>query len=408
VTVRLRKRAAGLVMGASVLFLLGTNVQAGWLYVLSALLLGTAVAGVVLPRRMLRGLMVEREAPEEVVQGEDTFVKLIVTNASGGIRLGLRVDDPHVAPTELFVTAIRPGERVELVTSRVAARRGVHEDAPVVLRSNAPFGVAERRRRLAVSGRTIVVPAVVPLGRLPFLSRASDPERAARSVPRRGAGPEYLGVREYRPGDNPRHVHWPSTARTGSVMVRELEEERSRRLAFVVDTLTDVGEAGTPLDACCTAAASIGRVAAGDGRSVRLVTTGARGALHTADELDEGSLRRGLAALVPTGIPFADTVANIGDVLAGIDEVVLLFPTWRTNGDVALARAVEALAGGRLDVVAIPVEVGADDARRVAALRPEENDAMVGSLAAAGAQVFPWRHGVALSEALSHDPAGVA
>ena len=37
---RLRKRA-GLALGAGILFLLGTNVQAGWLFVLCALMLGT-------------------------------------------------------------------------------------------------------------------------------------------------------------------------------------------------------------------------------------------------------------------------------------------------------------------------------------------------------------------------------
>ena len=68
---RLRKRAAGLALGAGVLFLLGTNVQAGWLFVLCALLLGTLVAGLVLPGRMLRGIEIERRAPAEVAQGDE-------------------------------------------------------------------------------------------------------------------------------------------------------------------------------------------------------------------------------------------------------------------------------------------------------------------------------------------------
>ncbi len=77
---RLRKRAAGLALGAGILFLLGTNVQAGWLFVLCALMLGTLVSGLILPGRMLRGIELERRAPSEVVQGEEAFVDLIVTN----------------------------------------------------------------------------------------------------------------------------------------------------------------------------------------------------------------------------------------------------------------------------------------------------------------------------------------
>ena len=55
---RPRKRAATLLAGAGVLFFLGTNVQAGWLFVLAAFLAGTAVSGMLLPGRMLRGLPV--------------------------------------------------------------------------------------------------------------------------------------------------------------------------------------------------------------------------------------------------------------------------------------------------------------------------------------------------------------
>ena len=47
---RLRRRAIGLLVGAGVLFFLGTNVQAGWLFVLAAMLLG-ARAGAAPPKK---------------------------------------------------------------------------------------------------------------------------------------------------------------------------------------------------------------------------------------------------------------------------------------------------------------------------------------------------------------------
>ena len=109
------------------------------------------------------------------------------------MRLGLTLDDPHVAPTSLYVTKVSPGERVELVTVRPTRRRGVQEATPVTLRSAAPFGVAERRRTLTVGGSTIVLPPVLPLGPLPFLASASEPSRRSRPDPHRGSGPEYLG-----------------------------------------------------------------------------------------------------------------------------------------------------------------------------------------------------------------------
>ena len=404
---RLRKRAVGLASGAAVLFLLGTNVQAGWLFVLCALLLGTVVSGAILPGRMLRGIDLERRAPGEVVQGEEAFVELIVTNHARGVKLGLTLEDPHVSPTSLYITKVLPGERVELVTVRLARKRGVHEASAVTLRSAAPFGVAERRRTLQVAGSTIVLPAVIPLGRLPFLTLDSDPERASRSVSRRGTGPEFMGIREYRPGDSPRHVHWPSTARTGTVMVRELEQQRSRRLAIVIDTLTDVGDAGTPLDACCTAAASIARVAFTEGHRVRFVVSGPRATVEVSNDVDDGSFRRRLAAVVPDGVSMAEVLDRSAEAFRDIDAVVLIFPTWRSNGDAALGRSIGTLTATNTHVVAIAVEVGPQDARRVAALKAEEIEASVEMLERAGADTYLWGHETDLVDVLALERAVV-
>ena len=403
---RLRKRAVGLVSGAAVLFFLGTNVQAGWLFVLGALLLGAVVAGVLLPGRMVRGIQVERRAPAEVVQGEEAFVELLVSNHAKGVRLGLTLEDPHVSPTSLYLNRVLPGERVELVTVRRAIKRGVHEASPVTLRSAAPFGVAERRRTLPVAGSTIVLPAVIPLGPLPFLALDTDPERASRSVPRRGTGPEFLGIREYRPGDSPRHVHWPSTARTGAVMVRELEQERSRRLAIVIDTLTDVGDAWTPLDACCSAAASIARVAFTDGHRVRFVVSGPGVSVEVSDDVEDGSFRRRLAAVIGRTVSRSPTSWVAAPRRFGI------WTPWcwssRPGAPTAmppLGRAIGTLATTRTRVVAMPVEVGPLDAGRVAALRPEELEGLLEMLSAAGADTHLWPHGANLSDVLAMERA---
>ena len=267
---RLRKRAAGLALGAGILFLLGTNVQAGWLFVLCALMLGTLVSGLILPGRMLRGIELERRAPAEVVQGEDAFVDLVVTNRARGIRLGLTLDDTHVAPTSLYLMKIAPGERVEMVTARPADKRGVQEDSVVTVRSAAPFGVAERRRTLRVAGSTIVLPAVVPLGPLPFLANASDPSRRpapCRTVdgsrvpgdPRVPAGrqPASRSLAVDRPDGN---GHGPR-AGGGALATGRGRRRHARRRRRHRDA------AG----ACCTAAASIARVAIGEGHGIRTV-----------------------------------------------------------------------------------------------------------------------------------------
>ena len=401
---RLRKRAIGLLLGAGVLFFLGTNVQAGWLFVLAAMLLGVVMAGLVMPIRATRSVVVERRAPAEVHQGDEALVDLTVHGGRRATRRGLLVHDRFFEPVDLWVGAVRPGERVETTTLRVARRRGSHESDPVSVRSSAPFGVAERRRSVAVqSPPTLVLPVVEQLGSLSFVRQASTTEVAMHTAPRRGQGPEFLGIREYRPGDSMRHVHWASTARTGVVMVRELEQEQTRRLVVLADVSRD-GEADkhglTPLDRVCSAAASIALAAFAQGNGARLVTGDHHGDVHVMAGADERELLERLALAEPTrdGRGFPALIAGAAATLRGVETAVLVFPTWRGNNADHLAPAVESLAERIATVVAMPIVVESGAMKE--ALVDERVDGLEQRLRAVGAEVHVWRPGASLATAL--------
>jgi uncharacterized protein (DUF58 family) len=401
---RLRKRTFGLLFGAGLLFFLATNVQAGWLFVLAALLFGAVIAGVVLPATATRGVVVERRAPGEVQQGSQALVDVTVHGGRRVTRRGLIVRDPFLDVGDLWVATVRAGERVEVSSLRTATRRGLHGPGYVTVRSAAPFGVAERRRRATVTGDgTLVVPAVEPLGELAFVHPASTSETAMHTAPRRGHGPEYLGIREYRPGDSMRHVHWASTARAGMMMVREFEEEQTRRLAIVVDASgdTEPGDGGfTPLDRACSAAASVALAALAQGHGARLVTGGdGQGDVQTLAGAGEQELLERLAVLSPVREPrpFAEVVTAAAASLRGVDTAVLVFPTWGSHEPASLAAAVGSLTTWVSTVVAVPVVIDPDHA---GGMSPEALDGMVQRLRAAGATVRPWRPGEPLAAAL--------
>ncbi len=110
------KRAVGLLLGAGILFLIGTNVQAGWLYVLAALLLGALAAGLVLPFAALRGLAIELVVPDEAEQGVPTIVELRVGGPPRGVRRNVTVRDNHLEPVDAVLPPIGRGERIEVTT----------------------------------------------------------------------------------------------------------------------------------------------------------------------------------------------------------------------------------------------------------------------------------------------------
>jgi uncharacterized protein (DUF58 family) len=395
---RPRKRAAGLLLGAGLLFFLGSNVQAGWLFVLAAFLIGAVLAGVVLPGRMLRGLEIERRASDLVHQNDEALVDLVVTNRSGGLRLSILLEDPHLSDASIFLPSIAPGESVEVTTSRPAIRRGWNGPSETTLRTVAPFGMAERRRRLPVEGRTLVLPMVVPLGDQSFIEPVATNEHAIHSSPRVGRGPEYLGVREYRPGDSMRHVHWPSTARTGTVMVREFEQETTRRMAIVVDASRDAGDGWTPLDRCCCAAASIALAARAHGHGARLVLA-EDGRPDVLARADDNELLERLALLeADSRLPFAALLAGLGGELRGVETVVLILPTWRENDSQALAGPVGDLSERFSRVIVLMVEASQGSPKT--SLSEAAMNEAAQHLTAVGAEVHIWRADAELTDVL--------
>jgi uncharacterized protein (DUF58 family) len=109
----------------------------------------------------------------------------------------------------------------------------------------------------------------------------SDAGRAGaggrRLLLRRPAGFDFHSVRAYEPGESLRRVHWPTTARRGELMVKELEDN-PRDSAVVVLDCDPGGAAGEPpeasFDAAARAAGSLVRAYARRGRTAVLVTTG--------------------------------------------------------------------------------------------------------------------------------------
>ncbi len=114
------------------------------------------------------------------------------------------------------------------------ARRGRYAIGPLAAQRTDALGLA---RRQAVAGGTtglLVLPRVHRARALPA-PRTRGYQGLAVDGPARGAM-EFRSLREYVVGDEPRHVHWKSSARTGQLMVKELMDPQEPRLVVVLDT----------------------------------------------------------------------------------------------------------------------------------------------------------------------------
>ena len=157
------------------------------------------------------------------------------------------------------------------------------ESGPVTLRAGSPFGFMSTSRTLQVESPIVVVPTWAELTSFPILEPSSIPFDVLHERARTGAGEEYLGVREYRPGDPQRAVHWRSTARVGQLVVREFEEEVQSRVTLVLAG----SDFGDPPDSAfewlASAAASIALYALNTGHPVDLLRPSRDGVAHLGD-----------------------------------------------------------------------------------------------------------------------------
>jgi uncharacterized protein (DUF58 family) len=115
--------------------------------------------------------------------------------------------------------------------------RGVFSGAWFAVAVRAPLGLVSVTRQVLVELPQPVVVAPAPIGSgLAPLTQVVDPDRPgirSDELPR--------GVREYVPGDSHRQVHWPATARSGRLMVRDLAAATTSEIELVVDLGTERG-----------------------------------------------------------------------------------------------------------------------------------------------------------------------
>lgn len=102
--------------------------------------------------------------------------------------------------------------------------------------TRSPFGLIERRVTTLEPAQLTVYPRVGQLSRRwQFLQRqASETHRGLRHD-RSAQQQEYHGLRDYRPGDSPRWIHWRTSARLGQPMVKEFEQQNEQDLAILLD-----------------------------------------------------------------------------------------------------------------------------------------------------------------------------
>lgn len=161
-------------------------------------------------------------------------------------------------------TVSRTPELLALSYTLLPSRRGRWPLGPALVHSSEPLGIIWADTAVGPAERIPVWPAVVDLSATAgaLMGHADRVVLGARSP-----SPDDAALREYREGDDLRRVHWPSSARTGTMQVRS-DERAGRRPATI---LLDTPVASDALEWSISAAASIAVSVLGSGHPVRLL-----------------------------------------------------------------------------------------------------------------------------------------
>ena len=242
------------------------------------LLLVLPVATLLVTRRhpMTFGVS-RRPVPGRVQVDESSIVELSIVNPS-------RTRSPVVAAEECLdyslgdrprtvIPSLRRGESHTISYTVRSHVRGRHRLGPLTLGVSDPFGLTERDLAMQSTTDIVVLPRAVPLA---DESRGSHGTGSEGTIPHTVAlhGEDDVAVREYRYGDDLRRVHWPATARTGDLMVRQEDRPAVKRAVVLLDSRLSVhGPTTSPsLEWAVTMAASVVLHALGQGYAVHLVT----------------------------------------------------------------------------------------------------------------------------------------
>jgi uncharacterized protein (DUF58 family) len=178
-----------------------------------------------------------------------------------------------------------------------------------------PFGLERVEVELPAGASILVYPRLVDLDRLFSEAGARTPE-GRRLLLRRPSGFDLHSVREYEQGESLRRVHWPSTAKRGQLMVKELEDSPRDESAVLLDAdvTSVVGEPpDSSFEVAVRAAGSILKSHASRGRRAALILNSARPAYQRVHSFD-GDWHRALellAAVEPDGhMPVANLLAD--------------------------------------------------------------------------------------------------
>ena len=263
--------------------------------------------------------------PQRVAVGDPAQAGILVRNDSARRSFGTVVDLP--VGTSVIPVPV-PGLPAHGQALRSVAiptdRRGRLTLGPVRTVRADPIGLVRRERLWTAAADFIVHPRTIDI---PSTSSGLVRDLTSSDL-------AFHALREYMPGDERRHIHWKSTAKTGTFMVRQFEQTRRSHLVVALSIASIDFGSDAEFELAVSVTGSLGARAIRDAREVSVVVSAitpefAKRAVLAVDSLPTLTPNRLLDALAvvehsPSALGILDTSRLAGESARGISVAFLV------------------------------------------------------------------------------------
>lgn len=141
-----------------------------------------------------------------------------------------------ITPKEQPLPMISGNSYITTYVELMPLRRGYVELAGVAVKRRDPFGLCKAQLHLPMQERLLILPKRYELPEITLPGSRKHHTGGVTLASSVGNADEFHSLREYRPGDPMRRLHWKSVAKTGELIIRENEDEYFTRHGLVLDT----------------------------------------------------------------------------------------------------------------------------------------------------------------------------
>lgn len=224
--------SAALLLALFVLLLMAINFQSSLIYGLAFWLLALIIISVFFTYRNLSEVTVRAIQASSCFSGEKAVFELEIScpedHKKSAISVGWKFQD--------FTTIdLLNQNSVSIKLSHETLKRGIFKPERVSIFTTFPIGLVVAWSYASLEMQSIVYPTpLLQESSEDGLSLAEDAEQGKEII--RGST-DFSGVRQYQVGDSPKHIHWPSYAKTGEAYTKTFVDYANQDLWLEWDSL---------------------------------------------------------------------------------------------------------------------------------------------------------------------------